>query len=53
MKNVKQMMESNMKEFSIKQQIVIKLIKFLINYIGKDTPNFYSFELDDCFRDEV
>ena len=52
MKNVKLMMENNMKEFTVKERIVINLIKFLIKYIGKDIKNFYGFELDECFKVE-
>lgn len=52
MKNVKQTMESNMKEFTVKERIVINLIKFLIKYIGRGTEHFIGFEFDDCFKED-
>ena len=41
-----------MTEFSIRERIVIKLILFLIDYIGKDTKNFFGFKLEECFKME-
>lgn len=52
MKNVKQTMESNVKAFTVKERIVINLIKFLIKYIGRGTEHFIGFEFDDCFKED-